>query len=79
MTGDNPAVMRGGEVASPVHDEGNASVLDEIRQEEAEIRGLCDYIKEHLNCIDCTTDDLINVAERIVTKLHVIRQLEEKL
>ena len=79
MTGDDPAVMRGGEVAIPVHEEGNASVLDEIRQEEAEIRELCDYIKEHLNCIDCTTDDLINVAERIVTKLHVIRQLEEKL
>ena len=37
MTGDNPAVMRGGEVASPVHEEGNASVLDEIRREEAEI------------------------------------------
>ncbi len=77
------AVMRegdaGGEVASPVHEEGDASVLDEIRREEAEIRELCDYIKEHLNCIDCTTDDLINVAERIVTKLHVIRQLEEKL
>jgi len=79
MTGDDPAVMRGGEVASPVHEEGNASVLDEIRRKEAEIRELCDYIKEHLNCIDCTTDDLINVAERIVTKLHVIRQLEEKL
>lgn len=55
------------------------TILDEIREREAEIRELCDYIKEHLNCIDCTTDDLINVAERIVTKLHVIRQLEEKL
>ena len=59
--------------------DGNNSVLDEIREREAEIRELCDYIKEHLNCPDCTTDDLINVAERIVTKLHVIRQLEEKL
>jgi len=69
----------GGEVASPAHEERNASVLDEIRVREAEVRELCDYIKEHLNCIDCTSDNLINVAERIVTKLHVIRQLEEKL
>ena len=37
MTGDDSAVMRGREVASPVHEEGNASVLDEIRREEAEI------------------------------------------
>ncbi len=27
MAGDNPAVMRGGEVASPVHEEGNASEM----------------------------------------------------
>jgi len=67
------------DTGTDAHEERNASVLDEIRREEAEIRELCDYIKEHLNCIDCTTDDLINVAERIVTKLHVIRQLEEKL
>ena len=33
MTGDNPAVMRGGEVASPVHEEGNA-----VNGEEVEIR-----------------------------------------
>jgi len=55
------------------------SVLDEIREREAEIRELCDYIKEHLNCLDCTTDDLINVAERIVTKLYCLKKLEEKL
>ena len=79
MTEVMPDGERGGEVASPAHEGGNASVLDEIRREEAEIRELCDYIKGHLNCIDCTTDDLINVAERIVTKLHVIRQLEERL
>lgn len=76
MRRDNtPAEMRGGRVASSAYEGGNAK----IRQKEAEIRELCDHIKEHLNCIDCTTDDLINVAERIVTKLFVIRQLEEKL
>jgi len=67
------------DTGTDAHEGGNASVLDEIRRKEAEIRELCDYIREHLNCIDCTTDNLINVAERIVTKLHVIRQLEEKL